>query len=90
MTDGHLEKFNIMPDFELGIQLCLKPSYAERAAMTSTLGKERFWSSANFHSHLEVLQSLVPMMVSTTTCDILSWSFITTCAYMYLTLFLLE
>jgi hypothetical protein len=67
MTDGHLEKFNIMPDYELGIHLCLKPGHAERAAMTSTIGKERLWSSANFHSHLEVLQRLVPNVVSTLT-----------------------
>ena len=67
MTDDHLAKFNIKPDGRLGIQLCLKPGHAERAAVTSTLGKERFWSSANFHSHLEVLQSLV---VSTLTYNI--------------------
>jgi hypothetical protein len=65
MDDDHMEKFNIMPDCRLGIQLCLKSDHEEQAAMTSALGKERFWSSAHLHSHLEVLQSLVPNVVST-------------------------
>jgi hypothetical protein len=38
----------------------------EKAAITSSLGLDQFWSSANFHCHLEALQSLVPNVVSTT------------------------
>ncbi|KAH9074351.1 hypothetical protein EDB83DRAFT_2312671 [Lactarius deliciosus] len=41
----------------------LLSSYEKQAAITSILGKEKFWSSTNFYHHLDVLQDLAPNVV---------------------------
>jgi len=41
----------------------LKPNYEERIAVTTPLGKDELWSSANLNRHLCLLESLTPRKV---------------------------